>query len=124
MLAYMPSRSLIQHEWKEHGVCSDLSADEFFGQVRRARDAVQIPRDLAALRQHIELSPEEIEAKFEVANPRFPRGAFHATCVGGPAQGEALQEVRVCFTRNLMPRACSRSAGECRSSSIIVRPVQ
>ena len=39
MLAYIPSRSLIQHEWKEHGVCSNLGADEFFAQVRRARDA-------------------------------------------------------------------------------------
>jgi ribonuclease T2 len=124
MVSYIPSRSLIQHEWKEHGVCSDLGADEFFAQVRRARDAVQIPRDLAALRQQMELSPEQIEAKFEAANPRFPRGAFHATCAGGPAQGEALQEVRVCFTRNLMPRACSMSAGECRSRSMIMRPVQ
>jgi len=119
MLAYIPSRSLIQHEWKEHGVCADMGSDEFFTQVRRARDAVRIPRDLAGLRRQIELSPQQIEEQFQAANPGFPRGAFHATCTG-----EALQEVRVCFTKNLMPRACSMSAGECRSRSMVVRAVQ
>jgi ribonuclease T2 len=38
MLDYIPSASLIQHEWKTHGTCSGLSQADFFAAVRKTRD--------------------------------------------------------------------------------------
>src|SRR5947199_2807970 len=47
-LAYMPTESLIQHEWATHGTCTGLSASDYFTFVRRARDMVKIPDSLSA----------------------------------------------------------------------------
>jgi ribonuclease T2 len=119
MLSYIPTESLIQHEWTTHGSCTGLSAADFFDQVKRARDSVQLPAEFKAPHQPQELSPAVIESKFAAANPRFAAGAFRTSC-----SNSALQEVRVCFTKELAPRACSPSAGECRMKQMLVRPVQ
>ena len=44
MLNFMPSRGLIQHEWKEHGTCSGLSAQEYFAKVELAFRNVHVPQ--------------------------------------------------------------------------------
>ena len=119
MLNYMPSEGLIQHEWTNHGTCSGLSAADYFAAVRKARDAVKLPQDFVAPSQQMELSPASIDSKFAVANPTFPKTAFKASCQNG-----ALQEARICFSKNLTPRACTASAGECPAPTMIIRPVQ
>ena len=119
MLNYIPTASLIQHEWTTHGTCSGLSVDAYFATVRKARDSVEIPVSLKAPAQMHILSPAQIEADFAAANPAFPKTAFRTSCTGG-----ALQEVRVCFDKNLSPRACSTSAGECSGGALKVLPVQ
>ena len=119
MLNYIPTASLIQHEWKTHGTCSGASAAEYFAAVRKARDAVKIPAEFQAAAQVMQLTPGEIEGAFQKANPQFPKAAFRTSCSGG-----ALQEVRVCFGRDLTPRACSGSAGECRAGAMSVLPVR
>jgi len=48
MLNYIPTASLIQHEWATHGTCSGLSAGDYFAAVRKARDSVTIPADFKA----------------------------------------------------------------------------
>src|SRR5690349_8937707 len=45
MLEYMPSRSLVQHEWEKHGSCSGLSAADYFKNVEQAFTAVKAPDD-------------------------------------------------------------------------------
>lgn len=119
MLNYMPSESLIQHEWTNHGTCSGLSAADYFAAVRKVRDSLKLPNDFVAPSQEMDLSPSAIDAKFATANPSFPKEAFKASCQNG-----ALQEARICFTKNFSPRACSASAGECTAPVMIVRPVQ
>lgn len=118
-LSYIPTESLIQHEWANHGTCSGLSAADYFAMLRKARDAVKLPRELIAPTQKQQLSPSQIEAEFAAANPRYPAGAFRATC-----QNSALQEVRICVNKDLSPRACSESAGHCNMSTMAVLPVQ
>ena len=119
MLPYMPSEGLIQHEWKNHGTCSGLSPSQYFDGVRKAFESVKIPSDYKDLNSSKEISPQEIESKFAAANPSFPKGAFHVSC-----HSNELQEVRVCFTKDLRPRPCSGSAGECHAQTITMRQVQ
>ncbi len=119
MLNYMPTEGLIQHEWTNHGTCSGLSAADYFAAVRKARDSVKLPNDFVAPAQQMQLSPSDIDTKFAAANPTFPKPAFKASCQNG-----ALQEARICFDKNLSPRACSVSAGECTAPTMIVLPVQ
>src|SRR5712671_2003321 len=62
-LKYIPTESLIQHEWTNHGTCSGLSAADYFAAARKARDSVTIPKDLDQPAQKLQLSPKQIEAK-------------------------------------------------------------
>jgi len=120
MLNYIPTESLIQHEWANHGTCSGLSAADYFAAIRKARDAVTIPNDLKQPAQRLQLSPAEIEARLAAANFGFPKEAFRVSCYGN----RELQEVRICFNKDLSPRACSASAGECAAGSVAMRPVR
>ena len=117
MLNYIPGQSLIQHEWKTHGTCTGLSADEYFATVRRARDSVKIPPQLTAPAESLVESAAQIEAQFATANPTFPRSAFRATCQNG-----RLQEARICLDKNLRGRACTDSAGRCPAPSMTILP--
>jgi len=120
MLNYIPSESLIQHEWQNHGTCSGLSATDYFAAVRKTRDSVTIPADLKEPAAPLRESPAEIEAAFGAANPSFPKEAFRVSCY----KNAELQEVRICFDKDLSPRACTASAGECASGSVEILPVR
>jgi ribonuclease T2 len=119
MLTYIPTASLIQHEWTTHGTCSGLSVTDYFAAVRKARDAVTIPTQFQAPAQRQTLSPAAIEAAFATANPSFLKTAFRTSCTSGE-----LQEARICFAKDLTPRACTSSAGECSSKTMKVLPVR
>jgi ribonuclease T2 len=119
-LKYVPTESLIQHEWATHGTCSGLNAADYFATVRKARDSVKIPKDLDQPAQKLELSPAQIESKLAAANPNFPKGAFRTSCF---KDGE-LQEVRVCFNKDLSARSCTASAGECTIHQVTILPVR
>jgi ribonuclease T2 len=119
-LSYIPIASLIQHEWTSHGTCSGLSAADFFAALRKARDSVTLPPDLNQPTQKLQLSPQQVEAKLAAANPKFPATAFRTSCY----RDNTLQEIRVCFNKDLSPRACGPSAGECKASSETLLPVR
>ena len=118
-LAYIPTASLIQHEWKTHGTCSGLSAADYFAAIRKARDSVKLPDDLNQPAQKLQSSRAEVESKVAAANPSFPATAFRTSCY----KDAELQEVRVCLNKDLSPRACGQSAGECTKSSVTMLPV-
>jgi len=120
MLPYIPSQSLIQHEWSAHGTCSGLTAAAYFAAVRKARDSVRIPPDLNQPSRPLRFSPSEIESKFGSANPSFPGEAFRTSCY----RDNELEEVRVCLGKDLSPRACGSSAGECRAAAVSLLSVR
>jgi ribonuclease T2 len=118
-LTYIPIPSLIQHEWTTHGTCSGLSAVDFFAALRKARDSVTLPPDLNQPPQKLQLTPGQVESKFAAANPSFPAAAFRTSCY----QDAELQEARICMNKDLSPRACGQSAGECRAPGVTILPV-
>lgn len=117
MLNYIPSESLIQHEWRSHGSCTGLTADQYFAQVRKARDSVKIPDAFSSLTSPINESASQLEAQFAAANPGLPKTAFRATCRNG-----MLQEARICLDKNLNAQACTASAGECTAGTMQILP--
>lgn len=119
-LKYIPTESLIQHEWAAHGTCSGLSAPDYFAALRKARDSVTLPADLDQPSQKLQFSPAQIESKLAAANPSFPDTAFRTSCY----RDEELQEVRVCLGKDLLPRACGPSAGECAAARVTLLPVR
>jgi len=132
MLNYIPSESLIQHEWATHGTCTGLSAVDYFSLVREARNRLSVPADLlrgspnatgrsasgqTGFGEDRTMTPDQLASEFAAANRAFPAAAFRVTCTRGE-----LQEVRVCFNKDLSPRACSVSVGAaCSAPGILVR---
>jgi ribonuclease T2 len=120
MLTYIPTQSLIQHEWATHGTCSGLSVANYFAAVKKARDGVKVPAELDQPGQQATLSPGDVESRMAAANPGYPREAFRTSCY----RDNQLEEIRICLDKNLAPRACGRSAGECQAGSVTMLPVR
>ena len=96
-----PSRGLLAHQWRKHGSCTGLSAEEYFRTARRARARVAIPAALAGASKSVRIDPRVVETAFMQANPGLDRDEVTITCKRGD-----LAEVRVCLPRDLEPRRC------------------
>ena len=74
-LSYMPTESLIQHEWATHGTCTGLNA-RITSRLSAGRAIwSRFPMSLRAPARELRMNPEEIEARLAAANPNFPRGS-------------------------------------------------
>lgn len=121
MLDVMPSRRLVRHEWDKHGVCTGLSAADYFGKARAAFQNIKIPNTMQNPRDARTVAPARIRDEVAAANPGLAKDAISVTCTG-----RFLSEVRVCLGKDLKGRACpaeiTRQA--CRVAEVIVQPVR
>lgn len=101
MLDIMPSRSLIGHQWTKHGTCSGLDPEAYFDLTRAAFTRVTIPPALRTLERPSQANPDSVEKAFRLANPGLRDNAVAVTCARG-----LLDEVRICFDRDLNFRSC------------------
>ncbi len=121
MIDIMPSRRLIRHEWEKHGVCTGLSAGEYFAKARAAFNAVRIPATLQSPRNARTVPPAKIKDEILAANPGLQRDGVSVACAG-----RFLSEVRVCIGKDMKSRSCSADIHRqaCRVPEIIVQPVR
>ena len=118
MLEFMPSQSLIQHEWEKHGTCSGLSSAEYFAKVEQAFKSVQVPHDYPDLKQSQKFSVTDIESNFASEN-HAPKDAFRLSCHAGDLVG-----VEVCLNKDLQYQACTQTVRECPSIQVLLRPTK
>jgi len=118
MLDIMPDPGLIRHEWETHGTCSGLSAQAYFDLVRKAFTSISIPPDFTNPTHPLTLSPTQLKADFEQANPKLQDGDLMISCSRG-----YLKAIEVCLTKSLAPMACP-AARSCTSRTIRVPPVR
>jgi ribonuclease T2 len=111
-----PDQSLLQHEWRTHGTCSGLAADEFFTTARNAVHSVTIPPTLNGLTSQISLPPDQILEMFTAANPAIPRASLALSC-----GNNYLTAVEVCMDTTLHPIACG-SIRSCRANTVRIPP--
>lgn len=113
MADVMGSGGLAWHQWKKHGRCTGLSAEDYFTLSRFAFGL------LAAPELDDRMTAPEIEAAFAAANPPLTPDDLVVTCGDG-----LLREVRICLTRELAPRACGADVnrGACRTRGAISLP--
>lgn len=98
---FMGSAGLAWHQWNKHGRCSGLPAQEYFLTSARALGKVKLPEVFGKLDTSVKLPAQVVEQAFLEANPGFTREMVTVTC-----KAKAIQEVRVCLTRDLTPRRC------------------
>lgn len=117
LLPIMPSRPLITHEWKKHGSCSGLSAERYFSTLDRAYRSVRIPGRYQALGDYLSTTTAAIEAEFVAANPDLRPEMLALQC-----SGQYLQEVRICMSPELRPRACGGDVRDRCGPKVVLRP--
>jgi ribonuclease T2 len=120
MLDLMPAPGLVFHEWDQHGTCSGLQPREYFDLVRRARERVRIPEQYSNPVAPLSVTPGQVIDAFTGANDGLSPDGIAIDC-----SRKRLREVRICLTRDLKFRDCSRSAQRaCRSERLIMPPVR
>lgn len=117
MVDIMGSSGLANHQWRKHGSCTGQSADAYFLQTRAAFAGLNLPEDINAQTRQIRLAPSDILSSFRDANPDVGADMVTLTCRAGLAQ-----EIRVCLTHELRPRACDADllSRSCRASSVLL----
>lgn len=98
---FMGSSGLAWHQWNKHGRCSGLSAQAYFLASARALGKVRLPEIFGKLDTSVRLPAKVVEDAFLEANPGLTRDMVTVTC-----KNRAIQDVRVCLTRDLEPRRC------------------
>ncbi|MBD8876113.1 ribonuclease T2 family protein [Roseibium polysiphoniae] len=118
ILDIMPSRGLVSHQWRKHGTCSGLDPEAYFDTIRAAYDKIRIPATFRTLERTGRIAPDGVEKAFRLANPGLGDAAMAVTCSKG-----ALQEVKICLTKDLEFRSCRAvDRSGCRASKISVSP--
>jgi ribonuclease T2 len=117
----MASKTLIIHEYRVHGTCSGLEPAQYFGVARELYERVSVPPRFLAPDADRHASPDEIEREFLAANPWLEADMISVTC-----RRANLLDIRVCFGRDLFPRACGVNEDQkrlCAAGKITVPPV-
>lgn len=120
LLDIVPSKALVQHQWKKHGTCSHLSQAEFFETLRSARSKIVIPDTLRNSGNDRTVSPGEVSAAFIETNKGMEKSGIAVTC-----DRRRLREVRICLTKELTYRTCPEVAKRsCKRQSVSMPPVR
>ncbi|WP_425515724.1 ribonuclease T2 family protein [Mameliella sediminis] len=103
MADIMGSGGLAWHQWKKHGVCSGLSATQYYALSREAYGRITRPEVFRKLDKPVTLPASLVEEAFIKANPTLEPDMITVTC-----KDSHIQEVRVCLSRDLDPVPCGR----------------
>ena len=122
MLDIMPSKRLVIHQYRKHGVCSGLGVQEFFRVSRKAYETIKIPERFQSPQDYLTLSPQVIESEFLKANPAMTADMISIDC-----KDRRLREMRICFSRDLKLRPCGDNERQdklCNAEKIVLPPVR
>ena len=116
-LRFMPSKSLVIHEWRKHGVCSGLSASAYFETTERAYRGIRIPVRYQEINRVMSTSVAQIENDFLAENPQFSANMLSSEC-----SGRYFRELRICLSRSLQPRRCGQDLRDRCGTTVLLRP--
>lgn len=116
MTDVMGSSGLAWHEWKKHGRCSGLSAEDYFAAARAALASIRRPALLRELDRDVRLPASVVEEAFLDSNPALDADDMVVTCSDG-----RIAEARICLDLSLKPRACGSDVARqaCTQSALL-----
>ncbi len=124
MLDIMPSRNLIIHEYRKHGVCSGMGPEDYFVRARQLFERIKVPQRFAAPVENQMVDTAAIVSEFVAANPGLKPDHLAVVC-NGP--GNRLREIRVCYGQDGQFRSCGHNENArrlCNSQRVFVPPVR
>jgi ribonuclease T2 len=120
MADIMGTSGLAWHQWRKHGVCSGLTAADYFALSREAYGRIARPAILRDLTRELRLPARVIEDAFLEVNPDLAPDMLTVTCRDG-----RVQEVRICLSRDLDPRTCGADVvRDCTLSDALFSPIR
>ncbi|WP_238372386.1 ribonuclease T2 [Heliomarina baculiformis] len=120
MADIMGTPGLAWYQWKKHGTCSGLAADQYFALARLAYERVNRPEILRKLDEPVRLPASVIEEAFLEANPEWEPDMLTVTCKQGH-----IQEARLCLSRALDPMTCGSDViRDCAMDNALFNPIR
>ncbi len=119
MLPLMPSRRLIEHEWRTHGTCDGTAPEAYFAKARAVRARVTIPEPFRAPEAPVTVSAVAVERAFIAVNPGLTADSLVVTC-----RGRFVAEVRVCLDRDLSFAACGTGLRDRCKGELVMPPLR
>lgn len=100
-----PSADLLQHEWAAHGTCGWKTPEAYFDKAQALWAAIDAP-DLAFAPGR-EVTAGDVRDAFLARNRALRRNGLYIKV----ADGNRLQEVRICLDLRFRPSACRSGLG-------------
>ncbi len=121
-----PSPKLYTHEWNKHGTCSGLKPEEYLTLSKTLKESIAIPAAYHSPAKAFRTTVDELKTAFVSTNSTVSADALAVQCSGS---GRYLQELRICFSREGQPIACSQevqndAAKSCGKADFLVRNVR
>lgn len=120
----MPSRNLVIHEYRKHGVCSGLGPEQYFTKSRQLFEKIKVPQRFVDPTENQIVDTSSVIGEFVAANPGLKPDMMAVVC-GGP--GNRLREIRVCFSQDGHFRSCGYNENPrrlCDAPRVFVPPVR
>lgn len=116
----MGTPGLAWHQWNKHGVCSGLSATDYYALSRQAYGSVVRPQVFRELDRPVKLPASVVEEAFLKANPQLEPDMITITCRDG-----RIQEARICLSKSLEPVPCGRDVvRDCQLDDALFAPIR
>lgn len=120
MADVMGSDGLAWHQWKKHGRCTGLSAEDYFALSREAWSRIERPEVFRQVTTPLRVKPQVLEEAFLKVNPGLVPDGVTVTC-----KDRMFREVRICLNRDLSPRTCSGAvARDCEVPNPLFSPMR
>lgn len=120
MADIMGTSGLAWYQWNKHGVCSGLSAQDYYALSREAYGSITRPDVFRKLDRAVKLPASVVEEAFLKANPQLEPDMITITCKSG-----RIQEARICLSKSIEPVPCGRDVvKDCTAKDALFEPIR
>ena len=120
MADVMGTSGLAWHQWNKHGVCSGLTASDYYALAREAYGKVVRPPVFRQLDRAVKLPASVVEEAFLKSNPQLSPDMITITCRDG-----RIQEARICLSKSLDPVPCGADViRDCQMEDALFAPIR
>lgn len=120
MADIMGTSGLAWHQWNKHGVCTGLSASDYYALSREAFGAINRPEIFRKLDTAVTLPASVVEDAFLEANPKLDPDMITITCKDG-----RINEARMCLSKSLDPVPCGQDVvRDCAATDALFDPIR
>lgn len=120
MADIMGTSGLAWYQWNKHGVCSGLSASEYYALARDAYGTIVRPDVFRRLDTAVRLPASVVEEAFLKDNPQLEPDMITITCRQG-----RIQEARICLSKSLEPVPCGQDVvRDCTATDALFDPIR